>query len=189
MDLVDEDLAKKVAMFQLKLLEKDDEWDSLRAKILDERKQKNLSITDFLVSCGLNSKTPYFKQLCCKAPHRSFPSNRENTRGREFRDAVTNYFAEGVAPTHSMQLSIGTAISEWCLDNYVQLQNSGILCIRLVAQDSNSANLAVYVLDCCNLSDGDIENWLTSDAHVNSSLAGSVLKITSRCDALLPIDL
>ena len=34
----------------------DDDWHNLYNRIMDERKKNNLTITDFLVSCGLNPK-------------------------------------------------------------------------------------------------------------------------------------
>jgi hypothetical protein len=77
----------------------DVDWQELHAKILEERKQKNLTITDFVVSCGLSPNRPYFKQLSGNICQRLPPSTRRNSAGREFRDAVTKYFAENNSPT------------------------------------------------------------------------------------------
>jgi hypothetical protein len=170
---MDQDLIEDFALLQAQ----DDDWDTLYAKILDERKQKNLSITDFLVSCGLNPNRSYFKQLCCKTPKRLYPSKRRNSPGREFRDAVAKYFDENVTPTLSNQ-SLETVISEWCLDNRLQLRESRISDIRLV--DPNSTDLVVYAYKECALSDCDILNMLMVDL---SALAG--LRIASRCESQL----
>eukprot|EP01039_Chlorochromonas_danica_P012564 gene12564-14404_t len=151
-------------------------------KILDEREKNNLTITDFLVSCGLDPTRSYFKQLCCKTAKRLHPSKRRNSPGREFRDAVAKYFAEQVTPTSSNQ-SLEITISEWCLDNRPQLQESRISDIRLVAPDS--ADLVVYAYKDCTLSDSEIEDMLIRDPRISSSLAGSVLRITSRCESQL----
>jgi len=170
---MDQDLIEDFALLQAQ----DDDWDTLYVKILDERKQKNLTITDFLVSCGLNPNRSYFKQLCCKTPKRLYPSKRRNSPGREFRDAVAKYFDENVTPTLSNQ-SLETVISEWCLDNRLQLRESRISDIRLV--DPNSTDLVVYAYKECALSDCDILNMLMVDL---SALAG--LRIASRCESQL----
>eukprot|EP01031_Cornospumella_fuschlensis_P041772 gene41772-50989_t len=175
---MEEDLIDDFSLLRVQ----DDDWDSLHAQILDERKQKNLTITDFLVSCGLDPNRSYFKQLCCKTTKRLHPSKRRNSPGREFRDAVAKYFAERVTPTSSNQ-SLETTISEWCLDNRPQLRESRISDIRLVAPDST--DLVVYAYKGCTLSDSEIEDMLKADARISSSLAGSVLRITSRCESQL----
>ena len=175
---MDQDLIEDFALVQVQ----DDDWDALYARILDERNQKNLTITDFLVSCGLNPNVSYFKQLCCKTPKRLHPSRRRNSPGREFRDAVGKYFDERVTPTSSKQ-SLETIISEWCLDNRPRLRESQISDIRLV--DPNSTNLVVYAYKECSLTNSDIEEMLMRDANISSSLAGSVLRVTFRCESQL----
>ncbi len=53
---MDQDLIEDFELLQVR----DDSWDELHKKILYERKQKNLTITDFLVCCGLDPNRPYF---------------------------------------------------------------------------------------------------------------------------------
>ena len=169
---MDQDLIEDFALLQVQ----DDDWNTLYAKILDERKQKNLTITDFLLSCGLNPNRSYFKQLCCKTTKRLHPSKRRNSPGREFRDAVAKYFADNVTPTISNQ-SLETVISEWCLDNRLQLRESRISDIRLV--DPNLTDLVVYAYKECALSDSDILNMLMVD------LSARGLRIASRYESQL----
>ena len=82
-----------------------------------------------------------------------------------------------MTPTLSNQ-SLETVISEWCLDNRLQLRESRISDIRLV--DPNSTDLAVYAYKECALSDCDILNMLMVDL---SALAG--LRIASRYESQL----
>ena len=175
-----EDLSDNFVSFEVK----NEKWDALHAMILKERSEKNLSITDFLISSGLNPKKTYFKQLCCKTITQLPPSKRKSSPGREFRDAVAKYFAEQVIPISSIQ-SLETTIFEWCLDNCLQLQDNRIADIRLVAPDST--DLVVYAYRDCTLSNSEIEDMLKADAKIASSLAdsGSVLRITSRCETQL----
>lgn len=151
---------------------------------MEERTQKNLTITDFLVSCGLNPNISYFKQLCCRTPKQLPPSKRRNSPGREFRDAATKYFAENVAATSSNQ-SLETVISDWCLDNRPHLQQIRISVIDLVRP--NSTDLVVLAYEGCALSDSDILDLLMADSNVARALVGSVLRIAFRGKAQLLI--
>ena len=175
---MDQDSVEDFAWLQVQ----DDEWDELYQKIMEERTQKNLTITDFLVSCGLNPDMPYFQQLCCRTPRRLHPSKRRNSPGREFRDAVAKYFAENVAATPSYQ-SLETVISDWCLDNRPHLQQSRISGIYLARP--NSTDLAVHAYEGCALSDSDILDLLMADSNVSRALVGSVLRIAFRDKAQL----
>jgi hypothetical protein len=170
------------------LLQQDDDWVVLHKKIVDEREQKNLTITDFLVFCGLNPNRSYFKQLCCKTPKRLHPSKKRNSPGREFRDAVAKYFDERAVATlvvgNTSHQPLKTIISEWCLDNRPLLRERKISDIRL-AEDSGSTGLIVYAYKECILSDIDIINMLMSDSNISCSLAGSDLRILSRYESQL----
>eukprot|EP01039_Chlorochromonas_danica_P008398 gene8398-9257_t len=175
---MDQDLIEDFALFQAQ----DDDWVSLYAKILNEREQNDLSISDFLISCGLDPNRPHFKHLCCKTTRRLHPSKRIGSTGREFRDAVTKYFAERLTPIHSNQ-SLETTIFEWCLDNRAKLRDSWISDIRLM--DPNSTDLVVYAYKECALCNDDILNMLTTDGIILRGLAGSELRITSRYESQL----
>lgn len=162
----------------------DEEWDRLRANILEERIQYNLTITDFLVSCGLNHNRTYFRQLCCRTPQLLHPSKRRKSPGLEFRDAAGKYFAEKASPV-SISQSLETIIFDWCLDNRPHLQQSRISSIRLI--DPNSSDLIVLVYKGCSLSDADILRMLMADSHISSCLAstGSDLRVACRGEAQL----
>lgn len=110
----DDNVIEDFALLQVR----DDEWDLLYKtnpeKIQEERTKKNLTITDFLVSCGLDPHRSYFRQLCSKTTKWLHPSKRINSPGREFRDAVEKSFNEQVEATSCNQ-SLETIIADWCL--------------------------------------------------------------------------
>eukprot|EP01040_Poterioochromonas_malhamensis_P015730 gene15730-17661_t len=175
---MEQDLIENFELLQVQ----DDDWDELHKKILDERTQKNLTITDFLVSCGLDPDRSYFKQLCCRTTRRLHPSKRRNSPGREFRDAVANYFAGLVTASSLPPQSLDILIEEWCLDNRPRLRANKISDIRLV--DPNSTDLVVYVYAECTLSDDDIMTMLKEDSIIESSLRPDS-RIASRCKSQL----
>ena len=164
-----QDLLENFELLQVQ----DDDWDDLHKKILEERAQKNLTITEFLVSCGLDPDISYFKQLCCKTPRRLHPSKRRNSAGREFRDAVANYFAGAgqatASPSLSPRQSLESIIEDWCLDNRPRLREKEISDIRLV--NPTSTDLHVNVYDGCTLSDDEIMTMLKDDSKIATNLS------------------
>jgi hypothetical protein len=161
---MEQDLIETFELLQVQ----DDDWNELHKKILDERTQKNLTITDFLVSCGLDPDRPYFKQLCCRTTRRLHPSKRRNSPGREFRDAVANYFAGQAKASALPPQPLHIIIEEWCLDNRPRLRENKISDIHMV--NPNSTDLVVYVYAECTLSDDDIMTMLKADSKIASSL-------------------
>jgi hypothetical protein len=155
----------------------DEEWEAVEKKVVNERKEKYLTITAFLVACGLNPDRSYFKQLCCFTARRLHPSKRRNSPGREYRDAVTRYFAGEVSVT-SVHASLETTILEWCLDNRLHLRASHISAIHLI--QPGCTDVVVYAYRECTLSNSEILDMLLGDVHI-ADLAGSTLRITSRC--------
>lgn len=163
MSQMEQDLIESFRLLQVQ----DDEWDELHKKILDERSQKNLTITEFLISCGLDPNISYFKQLCSKTMKRMHPSKRKNSPGREFREAVANHFAAQATassfPTVGAQ-SLETIILDWCLDNRPRLRENRISDICLV--DPTSNDLVVYAYADCTLSNDDILTMLKVDTKI-----------------------
>mmetsp|Transcript_13785 Transcript_13785/g.20652 ORF Transcript_13785/g.20652 Transcript_13785/m.20652 type:complete len:209 (+) Transcript_13785:44-670(+) len=164
----------------------DDEWDALHRKILDIRAASNMTITDFLICVGLNPNRSYFKQLCTKSIKRLPPSNRRNSPGREFREAVSKYF-DNLATNSTSSLSHGslqqldTVISDWCLDNRSELRDLYISGIYL-----SKANPVGIIIDSylnCTASDADILQMLMKDTKISeivNSLHESSLFVESR---------
>lgn len=159
------------------------EWDTMFKQILDERKQKNLTITDFLLACGLSPNRYYFKQLSSKNPKSQKPSKRKNSPGLEFREAVAKYFAGQAVARSGYHQSFRTILADWCIDNHPFLRESEIFDIHLA--DPDSTDLIVYAFKKCTLTDDAILDVLLADTNVRSSLGGSVPRIISRRETQL----
>ena len=120
------DLNALIAKFEAIDIAENVPWVSLHEKIVDYRKKK-LTISDFLKACGLNSDKSYFKQLACNTGHKLIPSKLDGSVGKEFTDAVTEFFKPDATITVEQQeQSLAVLIEEWVLDNCDMLEEMKI---------------------------------------------------------------
>jgi hypothetical protein len=154
----------------------DDEWDQLHRKILSTRESKKMTITAFLVCVGLDPNRAYFKQLCTKTIKKVHPSNRMNSPGREFRDAVSKYFYN-LADVNSNKTisyrssqSLETVISDWYLDNRHELRGLGISGIYL--SKSNPVGIIIEAYQNCTISNAGILQIMMRDRNILDTLEG-----------------
>ena len=154
----------------------DDEWDQVHREILSTRETKNMTITAFLVCVGLDPNRAYFKQLCTKTIKKVHPSNRMNSPGREFRDAVSKYFHNLADVNSNKTVSYGspqsleTVISDWCLDNRHELRGLGISGIYL--SKSNPVGIIIEAYQNCTISNEGILQMLMEDRNISETLEG-----------------
>lgn len=168
----------KDMMDNFKTMQIDDEWDELHQKIQSIRETGPMTITEFLVCVGLDPNRPYFKQLCAKTTKKLHPSTRKNSSGREFRDAVSKYFDELTANSHSSTIafphsssssqSLETVLCEWLLDNRSDLRGRGISGIYL--SKSNPVGIIIDAYSDCTVSNTDILQMLMKDYKIVETL-------------------
>lgn len=125
----------------------DDDWDQLHSKIVNTRVARQMTITEFLMCVGLNPNRSYFRQLSTKSIRKLHPSMKENSPGREFRDAVSKYLENLTADSidtlyHGSPQLFETVISDWCLDNRSELRGLGISGIYL--SKSNPVGIIIH---------------------------------------------
>ena len=161
----------------------DDEWDQLHREILSTRETKKMTITAFLVCVGLDPNRAYFKQLCTKTIKKVHPSNRMNSPGREFRDAVSKYFHNLADVNSNKTVSYGspqsleTVISDWYLDNRHELRGLGISGIYL--SKSNPVGIIIEAYQNCTISNEGILQMLMEDRNISETLEG-IMVVESR---------
>lgn len=151
----------------------DDQWDELHRKILSTRETNQMTITDFLVCVGLDPNRPYFKQLCSKTTNKLHPSTRQNSPGREFRDAVSKYFNElnannSIITIPHVPQSLETVLSEWLIDNRSELRGRNISGIYL--SKSNPVGIIIDAYPDCTVSDAEILQILMEDSKILETL-------------------
>lgn len=169
---------------------RDDGWEELYAKIQKEKKENNLSISQFLISCGLSPYRSYFQQLCSNSniPSNISPSNKEGSLGREFRDAVNNYFEKiknNGKPIQKKEIEFSRILSDWRLDNYCELQCKNIS--DIFCSKKNNYDIIVHVYQNCTLQNEDIIKMLMSDNIIKNYVEknNAKLQICSRVPCAL----
>eukprot|EP00604_Paraphysomonas_vestita_P002791 CAMPEP_0174817774 /NCGR_PEP_ID=MMETSP1107-20130205/299_1 /TAXON_ID=36770 /ORGANISM="Paraphysomonas vestita, Strain GFlagA" /LENGTH=318 /DNA_ID=CAMNT_0016028785 /DNA_START=318 /DNA_END=1271 /DNA_ORIENTATION=+ len=103
------------------------------------------------------------------------PPSKKNSPGREFRDAVTNYFNREPSPVVIPSQTLEDVLLDWCLDHAADLQRSGIVNIR-----SHSTGLIVITSRECTLSNEKIVEMLMNDEKITIALNGSTLTVSQR---------
>ena len=129
----------------------------------------------FLVCVGLDPNRAYFKQLCTKTITRVQPSKRRKSPEREFRDAVSKYF-DNLASNSTRTLShrspqlLGAVISDWYLDNRLELRGLGISDIYL--SKSNPIGIIIGAYLNSTVSDAEILQMLMKNSKILETVEG-----------------
>lgn len=158
-------------------------WLPIHTKIIEYRKEKKMTISNFLKACGLNSNRSYFKQLACTTGYKGIPSNVDGSVGKEFTDAVNIFFESEAlllsgSTSQKQDDSLSVLIEDWMVDNYDMLEEMEIQDI-----DYLGSKIRIHVLGGCTktneeilklLGDGinrqEIINAATPSTRINSTL-------------------
>eukprot|EP01038_Epipyxis_sp_PR26KG_P008447 gene8447-11425_t len=146
-----------IAKFDDIEIEENRSWVELHEKIVEYRKNNSLTISDFLKASGLNYHKSYFKQLACNTGYKLSPSKTEGSTGREFTDAVCEFFKNDVKTTF-FEDSLSVLIEDWVLDNHDKLETMKILSI-----DFLDSKINIHVLDGCVISNEEIFQLMSDD--------------------------
>lgn len=155
------------AEFESFLLDDLFEWSEMHNKIVEVRTAKKLTISEFLICCGLNPNRPYFRQLASMNYQRIPPSKKGRSPGREFRDAVNKYFECKIPPQIPPPQPLETLLLDWCEDHRLELQLWHISDLRLL--EPESTKLVVFAYKQCQLTNESIVTILMSDVKIRAA--------------------
>lgn len=99
-------------------------WQLIHDKIVNYRIENNVTIKRFLELCDLPPKS-YYQQLCSAGGENIHPSNKPDSVGRKFLDAVTMFFEkQSVHPPHELRMD--GIVTDLNLDSIDDLRQLGI---------------------------------------------------------------
>ena len=99
-------------------------WQLIHDEIVKYRIRNNVTIKKFLELCGLPPKS-YYQQMCATSGKNIHPSNKPDSIGRKFLDAVAKFFEEQSDPP-AHELRIDAIVTDLNLDHFDDLHQLGI---------------------------------------------------------------
>lgn len=144
-------------MKKLDILTLSDNWKEMHSWITEYRREKHLTLRQFLKACQLDVDNCYYHQLACKTGVQMRPSARLGSKGelfrttvKKFKDAVERGDPE-ITDGSSISDSVEQLVREWCMDNGDVLAMNGIR--HLSVKECNGDDVLLWLSACKELSD------------------------------------
>jgi hypothetical protein len=133
----------------------DQEWSDLHAWLLQFRVEHKLSAKEFLRAVDMNPDKNYLIQLTCRGGRKRFPSKKEFSLGKEFRDKVLAFkYAQEKTPENWDNVEkddFNEMVRTWKYDNNDNLEHVGIRDVTV----SGSGEIVLHHVESCTVSDED----------------------------------
>lgn len=158
----------RISRFRIMELERDKRtgWQELHKKIIAYRCQHNLTILQFLKICKL-SEYSWYKQLSCKSGYEYHPSDKVNSAGYLFVQAVKVFFDSIDSGTNIIDFSnFTTDIKDKVVDMKYDLRKE-IISKNIINIEFIEDEIMVICLD--SVDENTIKSYVVEKTNCNES--------------------